>query len=84
MQIDWFRLITDLERAGFTHDKIARQLVASRSSIFYWKTGSEPRYSDGERLIRLWALVTHKTQEDLPYVDYQRARYRRGGSRSSR
>lgn len=77
MQIDWFRLITDLERAGFTHTKIARQLVASKSTITYWKQGAEPRYCDGERLIRLWELVTRKTQDELPYVDYQQERYRR-------
>ncbi|EXU75347.1 hypothetical protein BG55_11475 [Erwinia mallotivora] len=77
MQVDWFRVITDLERAGFTHQRIARHLIAAKSTVMYSKNGSEPRYSDGERLIRLWELVTEKTQDDLPFTRWEVGRYRR-------
>ncbi|EOS96623.1 hypothetical protein ETR_01781 [Erwinia tracheiphila PSU-1] len=43
----------------------------------YWKNGSEPRYSDGERLIRLWELVTKKNQDELPFTRWEAVRYRR-------
>ncbi|WP_158785130.1 hypothetical protein [Pantoea sp. BAV 3049] len=77
MQVDWFRVITDLERAGMTQQAIARHLVAAKSSVIYWKQGSEPRYCDGERLIRLWELVTKKNQDELPFTRWEVGRYRR-------
>ncbi|MCX8956404.1 portal protein [Erwinia psidii] len=55
-QVQWMDLgeegMSDDERAGFTHQRIARHLVAAKSTVMYGKNASEPRYSDGERLIR--------------------------------
>lgn len=77
MHVDWFRVISDIERSGMTHREIARHLHAACSTIAYWKQGAEPRYSDGERLVRLWELVTHRHPSDLPYTQWGDARYRR-------
>lgn len=76
MQVDWFRVITDIERTGMTQQKIARHVIASKSTVAYWKQGNEPRYCDGERLIRLWELVTKRSADDLPYTHYDSHRYR--------
>ncbi|WP_327214722.1 hypothetical protein N0K21_03880 [Yersinia aleksiciae] len=60
MQIDWFQVITDVERSGMTQQQIAKGIRVAKATLFGWKQGSNPRYDDGEALIRLWELVTDK------------------------
>ena len=51
--VDWWRVITDLEKAGWTHERIGRELGVHKSTVTAWKRGVEPRHSDGARLLDL-------------------------------
>jgi hypothetical protein len=51
LRVDWFRLITDLNRAGHSTRRFADNLGIARTTIEGWKAGSEPKHADGERLI---------------------------------
>lgn len=66
--VDWFRVITDLRRAGETYLRIARAVAVSESAVRLWAGGTEPRYRDGVALLLLWERVTGKTQECAPLV----------------
>lgn len=52
---DWFRLLTELQRAGMSHSKVAATLGCSISTVIGWKCGSEPLHSTGEALRALHA-----------------------------
>ncbi|CNE99931.1 TPA: hypothetical protein PXM11_000477 [Yersinia enterocolitica] len=77
MQIDWFQVITDVERSGMTQQQIAKGIRVAKATLFGWKQGSNPRYDDGEALIRLWELVTDKNLHDLPYSNKPASRFRK-------
>lgn len=67
-KIDWFRVIIDLERSGYSFTSIATVTGAARSTIIGWKQGSTPRFEDGLRLIDLWEAVTKKSRETVHTV----------------
>lgn len=67
-KIDWFRVITDLERASYSHTSIASVCDVAKRTVGGWKQGSEPRYSDGDQLLLLWSAVTGKEREVVPMV----------------
>lgn len=52
---DWFRLLTDLQRAGVSHAKVAAILGISLGTLDGWKRGSEPRHCLGQALKALHA-----------------------------
>lgn len=63
----WWRVITDLERGGYSHAAIGAAIGLSRTGIEGWKNRNvEPRHEDGERLIALWQIVTGLARSDLP------------------
>ena len=49
--MDCFRLITEIERAGVSNIELARRLQVPRSTLLGWKAGSEPRWTDGQKLV---------------------------------
>ncbi|QGH62727.1 hypothetical protein [Serratia proteamaculans] len=77
MHVDWFRIITEVERSGMTQRVIANHLAVAPSTVFYWKQGNQPRYAEGEALIRLWELVTEHEAHQLPYSQEPYTRYRK-------
>lgn len=52
--IDWFNIITKLERAGLTLEDIGTHVGKNASTICRYKVGIEPRHSVGEMLIHLY------------------------------
>lgn len=58
LSIDWFQIITELTRQGFSSKAIANRIGVPKSTLLGWKQGSEPRYSDGHRLIGFWCDTT--------------------------
>lgn len=70
-RIDWFWVIIDLERAGYSRTALAIAIDAKKSTVQGWKMGATPRYDDGDRLIELWCRVMGKDREGLP----KRSRY---------
>jgi len=54
----WFRVIVDLERRGLSLRCIAAKTGTSKSALGRYKEGiTEPRYSEGMRLIALSKLI---------------------------
>ncbi|HAV5946658.1 TPA: hypothetical protein JI227_11830 [Acinetobacter baumannii] len=56
---DFNRMILDLGRLGWTHEKIAFVLpVAGASTVSEWARGGLPNYEHGEAFIELWQKET--------------------------
>lgn len=68
-RVDWFQIITDLERSGYRHQDMAAAVGAGKSTLVGWKRGSRPAYDEGERLIELWCSVTTNSRDSVPKVD---------------
>lgn len=64
--VDWFRIITDLERHSYRHSDIAAVVGAGKSTVIGWKNGSRPAFDEGDSLIVLWCSVTGKGRIDVP------------------
>lgn len=57
---DFQRMIWDLKRLNWSHDKIAYQIgVQQASTVSAWATGTRPFYDHGEQLIEFWKEQTH-------------------------
>jgi len=57
--VDWFRVLEDLNRSGWSHYRISAAIGVPRVRVIGWKNQAhEPKYGDGERLLTLWAQVT--------------------------
>ena len=53
------RMILDLSRLGWTHEKIAFVLpVANASTVSEWARGGVPNYDNGDAFVELWRLET--------------------------
>ena len=56
---DFGRMILDLSRLGWTHEKIAFVLpVANASTVSEWARGGVPNYDNGDAFVELWRLET--------------------------
>ena len=56
---DFNRIILDLSRLKWTHEKIAFVLpVAGASTVSEWARGGTPNFEHGEALIELWKAET--------------------------
>ena len=53
MKVDWHAVIQRLLAAGLTLNRIAYLLGRSPSTVHGWTSGTEPKYSDGEALLKL-------------------------------
>lgn len=61
---DFNRMILDLSRLGWTHEKIAFVLpVSGASTVSEWARGGVPNYENGEALIELWRAETGVSRE---------------------
>ncbi len=68
---DWHRLAMDFRRAGITHAQIAEALNKRESTIRKWfNHGSEPNYSDGERLLSFYRSVMEKEPPMLVAIQF--------------
>ena len=64
---DFNRMILDLCKLGWTHEKIAFVLpVANASTVSEWEHGGKPNYENGDAFIELWMALTDKTVKDIP------------------
>lgn len=67
-RVDWFRVITDMSRAGYSAHVVANVIGVARTTLIGWKQGAEPRYTEGERLVDLWCRTLRKDRSKLPMV----------------
>jgi hypothetical protein len=54
LRIDWFQVIAQLEAQGITLRTQAGACGVAPGTIYYWKTGGEPRYNTGAKLLDLY------------------------------
>lgn len=66
LRIDWFQVITGLNRAGYSPQSVADAIGVARTTLLGWKQGAEPRYSEGERLVVFWCQITGNERCRLP------------------
>lgn len=54
--IDWFRVVTDLERSGLSQAEIGRHIGRSQIQVNAYKCipGTEPKFTVGMLLLALW------------------------------
>jgi hypothetical protein len=54
--IDWFRVVTDLERSGLSLEQIGSAIGRSKTQVIAYKAieGTEPRFGVGMLLLGLW------------------------------
>jgi len=56
---DFNRMILDLNKCGWTHEKIAHVLpVSGASTVSEWARGGVPNYDNGHAFIMLWQTET--------------------------
>ncbi|MGK3113594.1 hypothetical protein [Pantoea sp. ME81] len=63
---DWFRVLSDISRAGYSLQKIAYELDVATSTLVGWKQGAIPRHHTGEALIAIWMRITGLERDQLP------------------
>ena len=56
-EIDWFRAIVEIERAGIPDKEIAKRCQVPTSTVWYWKQGREPRYQQGVVILAILAEI---------------------------
>lgn len=67
--IDWFRVIVDLERAGWSHERVAAECLRSSGWVQLLKDLTRsPRHDDGEALLALWGQATGRARNDAPQI----------------
>lgn len=86
-RIDWWRVIVELGYQGYSHQRIADELMVGKSWVAGVKnSGHEPKHGDGEMLLELWARVLGKPMSEAPRAsvaaDSARMRWRLGLNRS--
>lgn len=65
--VDWFRVIVDLEREGYTIGLIATVTGCGKGTVGGWKYLEHgPSHENGEMLIALWMQVTARPRSELP------------------
>ncbi len=66
MRVNWFRLLTDLKRAGLSMYAVADLTGIPRTTISNYQNGGEPKHYNGEALVELWLQTIDCTRERLP------------------
>ena len=62
-------MLADLQYAEWPHSRVANVLDVPLATLRGWKAGSEPGYTNGARLVALWADVMGRTAADVPMLD---------------
>ena len=66
-KVDWFRIITQLDREGQNVPRIAERTGIPECRIKGWKLhGYSVKLEDALRMIKLWLAITRNTIEQLP------------------
>lgn len=67
-RVDWFQVLIDLGKRGVPVMVVSSAIGVPQSTILGWKQGAEPKFTDGEKLVALWAGITDRPVEELPRV----------------
>jgi len=65
--VDWFRVLTDLDRAGVRLPAVAETIgVPYPTLVSIRNGGGEPLYRNGSAILGLWCSVLQRTASDVP------------------
>lgn len=59
--VEWPEILLDLRRHGFGVVRVAEALNLPRQTVQSWQDGTEPRYTNGLMLVRLYLSVIDKS-----------------------
>ena len=65
MRVDWFRVITDLERAGVSLRAQSSAADVSLGTVAYWKNGGQPKHYNGQLLLHLYSRTFGSTSAPI-------------------
>lgn len=66
-QVDWFRVITDLDRIGFGLQSLSKHTGICRVTLSNYKNGNTmPKHHDGEVIIDLWCRLMEIGRDGVP------------------
>ena len=65
-RVDWFRILDDLKRLGFSLYALEAQVSIPKSTLIRYKDGTEPSYQNGEKLVSFWCQVTGSGRDAIP------------------
>ncbi len=66
-RVDWFQILVDLSRRGYTVRAVAVQVGVPHSTLMGWKNlGHEPKHTEGERLLAFWARALDREASAAP------------------
>lgn len=65
---DWFRVLADLRKCGYSLRAVARETGVRRGRISHvWAgTTGDFRHRDGVLVLQLWSRCTHRSIDDAP------------------
>lgn len=66
LRTDWFRVLTDLQYAGYPHARVCALLDVPHGTLRGWKAGGEPAHAYGHALLELWCEVTKRELRERP------------------
>lgn len=66
MRVDWFRVLADLQRAGFSLKMLHELTGIPRSTLGGYRTGSEPGHYRGEQLLAFWCAAMKRERHEVP------------------
>ena len=69
LRTDWFRVLIDLQYAGYPHSRVAKVLDVPLATLRGWKAGSEPAHDYGHGLLELWCGVTQHELKQRPMTE---------------
>lgn len=75
-RVDWFRILDDLKRQGFSLYALEATIAIPKSSLIRYKEGTEPSHQYGEKLIGFWCQVTGNERTEIPTEAIQLSAYR--------
>ncbi len=65
--VDWFRILTQLDRAGINLPAVAKDLKLPYRTLHSIRNGfNDPRYETGRAIVDLWCFVFGKSSADVP------------------
>lgn len=67
-RVDWFTVLLDLQRAGLPAMQVSQSTSIPKSTILGWKQGAEPKYADGEKIVKLWMRITGNARTAVPRI----------------
>lgn len=65
-RVDWFIVLDELGRYGYSLHALEVILGIPYSTLWGYKSGAEPRFVDGEVLVKFYMHLTERERDEVP------------------